>query len=262
MAVVYKYRKPGRRALDILENQRLWLSAPVDFNDPSDMRLPIAGLFDSSFDVTFRELVRISFEQDPKQRVVDVLNDTSRALEQGRLYEELRNGTGARLLDEVRRESGVLSCAATDTNLHLWEKYADNDRGVCYGFETRVLGFKADPVIYIPETETPVAKYFESEPIDLRTATCLVKYDRWSREEEVRIIIPRCARTYLLFDKCALVSVTLGANAPTKFRRRLHHILAERYPGVAFAKREFKVADCDLERVDQPESAKASGLES
>jgi len=230
MAVVFKYRDANAKALDIIRDERLWLAAPSTFTDPSDMRIPIKELFNASPETAFRRMVRNSLEQDPRQRVVDVLNDTSIAMTEGGLHHELISGLGVQIFNEVRQEAGVISFGKTADNAHLWEKFANEERGLCYGFETGVLGFKAHPVKYVKVGEEPALSYFEASRPALREAACLLKYIEYQPEDEVRIILPKKAGTFLKFEKAALLSVTFGANCRASFKSRVRKILARDYP--------------------------------
>jgi hypothetical protein len=237
MAVVFKYRDANARALDILRDRGLWLAAPSTFTDPSDMRIPIKGLFNASPEAAFQRMVRNSLEQDPGQRVADVLNDTSIAMTEGGLHRKLMNGLGAQILNEVREEAGVISFGKTADNSHLWEKYANEECGLCYGFETGVLGYKAHPVTYVKVGEEPALSYFEASHSALREAACLLKYVEYLPEDEVRIILPRKAGTYLKFARTALVSVTFGARCKASFKLRVRKILSCQYPNAVCAER-------------------------
>lgn len=157
------------------------------------------------------------------------MNNTSTALAEGNLHAELRDGLGAKLFDEVRQEAGIISFGATVDNAHLWEKYADNEHGVCMGFDTQILGLKAHPVNYVEEGKEPTLRYFEAMPKEIRAAACLVKYAKWGAEAEVRIIIPKRAHTFFAFRKEAVVSVTFGVNALENFKTQVRRIIAEEY---------------------------------
>ncbi len=237
MAIVFKYREANARALDILRDGKLWLAAPASFTDPSDMRIPIKGLFTAPLDMAFRRMVRISLEQDPEQKIVDVLNDTSTALIEGGLHQQLMGGLGVQIFNQVRREAGVISFGKTSDNVHLWEKFANKERGICYGFETGAIGLKAHPVKYVKVGEEPSLSYFEASPAALREAACLLKYIDYLLEDEVRIILPKRANTYLMFENAALVSVTFGAKCQVSFKSRVRNILKREYPNAKCTER-------------------------
>ena len=196
------------------------------------MRIPIKGLFASTLDETFQGIVRISLEQDSAQDPAVVRKETWMALTEGGLYSELRAGQGHRLLDEVRQKAGVASFGKTSDNAHLWREYADEGRGVCIGFETRSLGFKAHPVEYVEEGQEPELRYFGATREQIRAAASLVKYALWRAEDEVRVIIPTKARNFLFFPKEAIVKVVLGSKCPEAFKMQVKRILEERYRDV------------------------------
>ncbi len=233
MSVVFKYRKPDSYGWRVLERGALWLSSPVNFNDQEDMRRRLPHIFDTDRETIFRFLVRNSLNQDSSQRVETVLTETSLALHNGMLYEQIRFGeTGQRLLDAVRLESGVISFGRTPDNRHLWEHYAQKWEGFCLGFETKGIGLVAHDVIYDDRPSLSELRYFESPHNAIREALCLIKGQQWRPEDEARIIIPRRAGQELTFDPGTLTRVICGSRMVPRDKDKLRCILAETYPHV------------------------------
>lgn len=234
MSIVYKYRaddweNPISYLKEILKKRRLWFAAPSTFDDPSDMQLPIVGLFDTPLSIAEKRMVEISLRLDPTQNLKIVQHQVRLALLDGNLLQELQQGLGQALLDEVRQESGVLCLGSTATNNHLWEKYGGNFTGVCLGFKSELLGgYKPNPVEYL---DTPRAiRYFEATKSEIRHAACLTKRLKYRAEEELRIVVPTKANQAFEFPRDALVSITFGPRISRKSRDSIQAYVRQKFP--------------------------------
>ncbi len=254
--VVYKYTS-HRSAELIIRNRSLRFGRPTEMNDPFDAY--IDDLFDRSLKEQHRDAALTivdMIENDPAalscrlglplEEVAAVSSmmragtqkqrDECLALVASPAFEESCPQLKAELdVLEVRRtaliaqfrDSGIFCATRRKDNLLMWAHYAEQHRGVVFGFkpDSAVDSFLCllEPVSYStvrPSFYDPVdpLKGARPKPEDMRafnrylTAT---KSPEWSYEEELRLVVPSFvprgqSATFLPFHPHELVELYLG----------------------------------------------------
>ena len=225
---LYKYKSIDEanristdRLRDLLVRSRLWLSSPVDFNDPFDMSAKIVA------NATGKERL---------ERVNALLEAYSLShKERERRRKNLMRVPIAKLenaLGDIYNKNvakvGVFSFAGDAKSILMWSHYARDHTGVCIQFE-RARDFKtlsgALSVEYSPEyPEINWVKDFR----ETLSTILLRKHEGWSYEKEHRIVSTDGAHTYMQFDPNAVVGIIMGCRSTPAGRALVESLLEER----------------------------------
>ena len=195
-STLYKYRSwSNQYHKSILTDNKVYLSAPIDFNDPFDCRIPTDYLSLDS-DAKKEEFVDKMIEKHiveiyqrgltPEEQKKNMLNRMKDIKKFQKEQEELEFG----LQDD---RFGILSLSANWDNVLMWSHYGDFHQGFCVGFheeKMRNSGLfgKGGPVMYrdnfpvlSSQVDLPQAKRMENWFIQ-----SLTKATGWEYEQEYR----------------------------------------------------------------------------
>lgn len=215
--------KWATRLRDQLVQSRLWLSAPIDFNDPFDMKGQVRVVGDG---------------KAKRERIAELLKTRRPELSWKSRKAEVQRilGTSPEKLPALLQDSldsnlakvGVCSFSTDARNIQMWSHYAAHHRSIVLQFEVARdshIFLKAVPVKY--GDDYPVVDWFGDSKNNLRMVL-LGKHSGWQNEREWRIIEIGRARSYLPFERQALTGLILGCRADDKVRAVVTTILKER----------------------------------
>ena len=214
---LYKYRPldPASadsisRVHDIIVAGRLWLSSPLDFNDPFDLTAQ------SVFEGTREEKkARLQILIDEKAAN---LSPRKRREMVAKILAQPIDAMTANVHDASTRsmESCGLYCLAGDPlSILMWSHYGHHHTGICLRFDVAkdpTSMTAAVPVKYT--TEYPVINWPLNGTETLRDAL-YSKFADWRYEQEYRIMVPDGRHKYLPIKPEAVDSIILGCRATT-----------------------------------------------
>jgi hypothetical protein len=236
---VYKYREWNKTFhRNILTNNEVFFSSPKDFEDPYDCKNPVrydllVGNELEQFVVAKTdELVpHAAIHEKIQLRKLAISNLQDREFQQQKTEETHH---------EFCERLGVLCLTAYNTELSMWEKYADKHKGFCVGFHSKILfndplhfggGGPVDYVEALPVIH-PLDNY-ERRNFKLVYS----KLNSWEFEKEYRVhkfnehgFVPE-QRKVVLPDS-VFAEVILGANMPVSNRLEIIAIARTRFPNV------------------------------
>lgn len=192
--ILYKYRSWNNEIQKSpLTKSELYLSSPMDFNDPFDCRIP-SNLKDMNQEEV-EEYGRIIIKNHSKI-MIELgwdLNEEYRYIVD-RISEDrnsFQNEFQERTFDSYNKHLGVLSLSKRWDSILMWSHYADNHKGYCIGFHQDMLTSSSffgagGPVIYPQDANFPkISPTKEFEPESQFLATHHKAFD-WNYEEEYR----------------------------------------------------------------------------
>ena len=209
------------RVKDVLVKSRLWLSSPVDFNDP----------FDSSIKITISPNI-----QEQRERINNMLKEKGvryterkkRVLHFARKSESEREKILNNGYQNSLKKIGIFSFAGKLKNNLMWSHYANNHSGLCVQFErARDFIVLSSAVRVDYSTDYPVAIWGRNFEESLKNAL-LQKQEQWSYEQESRIIRPGWANKYLPIKPEAVVGIIMGCKSKEDHHKVMEEILDER----------------------------------
>lgn len=188
--IFYKYRAFNERSLEMLKNNEIYFSNPLDFNDP--------------FDCFAQELMHENFRNDLAQLLISNMPEwISREQKEQFIKNLYENSEFINSAHEIANEIenlktlDVLSLSARKDSILMWSHYADSHQGFCIGFKNIPREFPKK-VIYSKSINTHFLYDFFSSPnhsedrlLEILTKEYfLTKYDAWKYEKEWRLIAP------------------------------------------------------------------------
>ena len=207
---LYKYYSDHPRNFEAVKNNKMWYSAPCNFNDVFDCTLTIEekDIFDSAL-----------------RMVPD-----NRGIRQGSvMWKQVKGTVGQSIrtfqssFEDLRSRMGISCLSETDDSLLMWAHYANNHSGICVEYEllefNSQLHFSPVPIVYTDErvcihTLETLANDIQGLFIESLTS----KSPEWSYEREWRIIRDdgACGAKWDTINKGALLdaphpkSITMG----------------------------------------------------
>lgn len=223
-AFLYKYYSDKIEKIGTVKADKMWYSAPCNFND----------VFDCDFTIDENEIFNCTLQMIPDKRGVRPGSPVWRQLKQT-INKEIRSLRAT--FDHMKTTMGISCLSESDDSLLMWAHYANNHSGMCVEYElleiSRQLGFSPVPVIY--SNEKSILRSINQETIDEDTMSALIesitsKSPEWSYEREWRIIQDNgaCGANWdtekkgALLDMIRPTSVILGCMATPEFEGMIH----------------------------------------
>ena len=216
---LYKYYRDNPRDLDAIKNNKMWYSAPCDFND----------VFDCDLAIDEKEIFNSVLQMVPDKRGIRTGSPIWKQLK-GTVNQKIREFQAE--FEELRTKMGIACLSEAYDSLLMWAHYANDHRGMCVEYEllefNRQLGFSPVPVVYSDErVSIHTIETLERDIQGLFVESLTSKSPEWSYEKEWRIIRDdgACGDKWEAKKNGALLaavrpkSVTLGCMAKPEFEK-------------------------------------------
>ena len=221
-ASVYKYYSDSSLNLDALKSNKMWYSAPCNFND----------VFDCDVTVDEDQLFK-SIQAYPGVQGVRIGSPMWKQMKS----QAKSSARGMReMFSQMRSQMGITCLSELDDSLLMWAHYANNHRGMCVEYElmeiNRQLKFTPIPIVYSEDRAcigslNPDTVERDTTKVFLESLTA--KSSEWSYEKEWRIIRDDGAcgdrwdaeKKGALLDMILPTSVTLGCMAKQEFSKEV-----------------------------------------
>lgn len=226
---LYKYYSDKTEKLVTVKTDKMWYSAPCNFNDVFDCDILIdeKGIFNSALQMI------------PDKRGIRAGSPMWRQLKQT-INKEVRSLRTN--FDYMKTTMGISCLSESDDSLLMWAHYANNHSGMCVEYElleiNKQLGFSPVPVIY--SNERSIFHTINQDTIEAETMSVFIesltsKSLEWSYEKEWRIIRDNgaCGTNWdtekkgALLDMIRPTSVILGCMAKPEFENIVHKYCEE-----------------------------------
>ncbi|MEZ4960426.1 MAG: DUF2971 domain-containing protein [Saprospiraceae bacterium] len=139
---VYKYRFWSKSEhKTILTNQELFFAPPLILNklDPNDCNVPVRYDLLTPREI-YERYLRHSKRMHPHWKIRQHKDYAIRWRKKAPFKnEEFKKKTEEEFYQVYSSRFGVLSLTVNPTSFHMWEDYADGHKGICVGYNTRVL---------------------------------------------------------------------------------------------------------------------------
>lgn len=217
--IVYKYRKWEDYQKTIITDKTVFLAKPNSFEDKKDCKLQKRYDLMTNQDI-FNEYIDSSKNENP----------TWNRHQHRQLAKKLSKDSPMKNINYIKKlqedhflrfneRFGVLSLTANPSNLKMWDKYSDDGKGFCVGFDPKimfpVLGGGGEVIYY---KELPVIFYNDDFHTE-RIKQVFSKEDIWSFEEEYRThkfyeIPPTISERCEVLPKEAYKEIVFGWDMP------------------------------------------------
>lgn len=187
--VLYKYRNwENEYHKRFITNREVYLASPKEFEDKIDCKIPIRYdlMTESEAESFYRRLIELAEQDLSRQQKRHKLRDILKRKDY--LKEETNNQFLNMYFKELFDHLGILSLTAEPCLEAMWNKYADNNKGFCIGYNSRILFDSlggGGKVQYFDEM--PVLKPDPIMTLDERNwKQVYFKERKWEFEEEYR----------------------------------------------------------------------------
>ena len=215
---MYKYYSDSLLNLDALKSNKMWYSAPCNFNDVFDCDVMVDE------DQLFKSIQAYPGVQGVRPGSPMWKQMKSQAKGSARGMREM--------FSKMRSQMGITCLSELDDSLLMWAHYANNHRGMCVEYElmeiNRQLNFTPIPVIYSEDRACIRSLNLDTVGRDTTKVfleSLTTKSSEWSYEKEWRIIRDDSAcgdrwnaeKKGALLDMIRPTSVILGCMAKQEF---------------------------------------------
>lgn len=220
-ASLYKYYNDNPRNLENIKNNKMWFSAPCNFNDVFDCDIPIDSkkIFDSA-------LKMAPFNVKPGSNMWrDLKAEVNKGIK-----------TLSKVLVNLKKTTGVSCFSESYDSLLMWAHYANNHRGLCVEYDlmdiNKEIGFSAIPVVYSKDrTYLNSLENLENEGyiLEIFINSLISKSPEWKYEKEWRIVRDDascgnrwdCENNGALLDMITPSSIILGCEVQCDFQHQV-----------------------------------------
>lgn len=219
----YESGTPYKWDRAILQQDNLWASSPVSFNDPFDC-IP-------AIDLSGTPTERSAFAKRWAARHSQGKARAARRRDQASAKKALKSGfrvteeQGVKAWTDLLPNLGVVCFAERPDDMLMWGYYSNGHRGYCLEFDTSAqpIGL-AHRVVY--NAERAVFRPLNADRTELMEHTLLRKADFWEHEREWRIVSRPVGN--LQFPREALKAIIFGAHIPVESENAIREIVTAR----------------------------------
>lgn len=220
-ASLYKYYSDTSLTLENVKANKMWYSAPCNFND----------VFDCNISIDEEEIFRCILKMSQDKRPICLGSPMWREL-RGKMSQPLQMLRDS--FETLRETTGITCLSESDESLLMWAHYANNHCGICVEYNlleiNKQLGFTPVPIIYSDDRvcfSSLEPETVEKDSLNIFIQSITTKSTEWSYEREWRIIRDKgaCGNRWNMDKKGALLemirpsSVILGCEVKQKFEK-------------------------------------------
>lgn len=207
---LFKYRKFDKMTIELLLNKELWFATPASLNDPFEG------------ESSFSEVIEAVWRHYP--------------------FPEKELKEYKEKIENQLQTTGICSFSKTRKNQLMWSHYADEHKGICIGFNERLL--RPDDSFIYPldvtyQAEYPFKeiieriKYFEKIPGlntknniagDIFYSVLGTKYSSWKYEKERRLIFQKSQA--IKFTEKSVNSIAFGLRMTERDKLTLRKLMS------------------------------------
>ena len=220
---LYKYYSDRQEKLETVKHNKMWYSAPCNFNDvfDCDMSMDEEGIFQS--------ILQMYPDKRGIREGSPIWRDLLKTCRQ-----QIRTFQSS--YDILKSRVGISCLSESDDSLLMWAHYANNHCGICVEYElleiNRQLGFSPVPIIYSDDrvcihTLDPNTLEKDIQGIFIESLTS--KSPEWSYEKEWRLVMSKIDLTHPEYSERIPVmavnafirAVYLGVKASKDFEKAI-----------------------------------------
>ena len=228
-ASLYKYYRGTERDLDNIKSNKMWYSAPCNYND----------VFDCEITVDETAIFECALQLAPEGMQIRKGSPVWKQIRQT-MHQEIKSFRST--FESMRSGMGVVCLSESDDSLLMWAHYANNHHGMCVEYDlmeiNKQLNYTPVPIIYSNDRVCfnvldPATAGNDSVALFLRSITS--KSEEWSYEREWRIIRDEAAcgdrwdskKKGALLDMIRPSSITLGCAVEEEFEKSVRDFCEE-----------------------------------
>ena len=189
---VYKYRTFSEHSLINFRNDTIWITNPVNFNDPFDSILIDSDISLKELDDILGDNIKQMALNDERKDVYRDIYDRYKSIISQEKLEELSKIIKWMTIERTQYTFKVACLSETNSSVLMWSHYSNDHKGFCIEYDgqeiynNELIKKRFFPVKYIDQNEKhiPISALALDYP-GLYSVLC--KTNEWSYEKEWRI---------------------------------------------------------------------------
>jgi hypothetical protein len=189
MITLYKYRPFNDHLRPVIIAQKIWFPARAKLNDPEDLLLNLINDVDAD---TYRQYLLKRAEVESWSGKLLKYNLKKAFAKRGDLTSAARRkiAQSQTLLQKHFDSLGILSLSELEDSPVLWERYGDQEKGVCMVFKLELSEHLLKVVYETPRPQPRLSTLLLSADADKELIRVLnTKTTKWSDESEWRYFV-------------------------------------------------------------------------
>jgi hypothetical protein len=244
--ILYKYRSidDKNHTLNIIEHGKIYFPSIFQLNDPFDGSVPY--MYDETeltYENIFRKMHDIAVAKYPEYNEQQIHDYVSENMKHQTYDEKHVEKLNKKMKEEIEKEFGIYSLTTKRDNFLMWSHYADSHKGICVGFDTKILSNHANsifaPITY--QENLPQHSILDNDELKFMQQLLATKSIVWKYEDEYRLIKSQGARNEVLIPLEGLVEIIFGCKIDTSCKAKLKEIITKNNPGC-------KLFDCFISK--------------
>lgn len=235
--ILYKYRRwENEYEKKTLTSREVFFAPPMSFEDPLDCRIPISYELlteENIYDYFYSRAHEEHPEWNRQMRRKYAREWAKKTPIRDKAHREKVN---QEFFEEFNKRYGILCLTENNRRFEMWEKYSNDHKGFCVGFNPIVLletcSGTGNPVMY----STPFIHPLDDKEVQM-VKQIYLKDEKWAFEEEFRVhkMHPQeisWDERVAALPREAFHEVILGANIPDVFRAEIEETMSSVLPTV------------------------------
>jgi hypothetical protein len=247
--ILYKYKPNNNYTSNIIEKGELYFPSVSELNDPFEGSIPF--VFDESeltFENVFLKMHSLAKEMFPEYSEADIYKHVSDNYGKGGLFDEkyLKEQT-LKIKNEVETKFGIYSMTTKKDNLLMWSHYANAHKGICIGFNVKILMDTVKGILkhVCYQMDLPIYRLLGNE-LDFMQRLLLTKSSDWEYENEYRLLVMDVAQKTFNIPFNGIVEIIYGCKMLQPEKDELTKIILKNAPNCKIyeawpSKMEFKL---------------------
>lgn len=218
MITLYKYRPFNEHLKPIIISQKIWFPTRARLNDPEDLQLHLINDVDPE---AYRQFLLRKADQESWPSKHLKYNLKKGFTSKGDLSPEAKRqiASSQAVVQKHFDGLGILSLSEREDSPLLWERYGDQERGVCIVFKMELSEYLVKVEYETPRPQPKLSQLLSSADAHRElNSTLKTKTTKWSDESEWRYFV-RNGNTEFTFlgtiDAIKLGRTMLDANRQT-----------------------------------------------
>ena len=249
--ILYKYRPIDSEdhTLNIINYGKIYFPSIFELNDPFDGSVPyVYNEAELTCENIFKKMRNIAVKEHPEYNENQIHEYVLGAMKDQNYDAKFIEKLNQQMRESIGKSFGIYSLTTKRNNFLMWSHYANSHRGICMGFNTKILFDQTRP-IFTPVTyqeDLPNRSIFDDNETDFVKQLLATKSTVWEYEEEYRLIKLQGARKEVLIPLNGVVEIIFGCKISISNKEKLKGIISQKNPSCklfecSISKKKFEI---------------------
>jgi hypothetical protein len=238
--ILYKYRTIDEPTLEIIKCGKIYFPSIFQLNDPFDGSVPY--IYDETgltYENIFQKMRKIAVKEHSEYNERQIHEYISENMK----YQNYEEKLNKEVREKIENDFGIYSLTTKRDNLLMWSHYANSHKGICVGFNTKILFKHANSILATITYQEclPKRSIFDADEWKFIQQLLSTKSRVWEYEDEYRLIKINGARKEVFIPLNGLEEIIFGCEIKTSCKEKLKEIIKNNNPSC-------KLFECSLNK--------------